>query len=121
MLKSYRIESNDYCASNSSIMYNPEKCLDNEQKEVFIDMDIFPNPAIDKANLLVSNESNSENWNLILLNNSNQIIWSRTEYIPSGSSFQTVIDLSVLPEGMYFVSLTDNKIILTKRLINIKP
>jgi Secretion system C-terminal sorting domain len=71
---------------------------------------IYPNPANDKITIEISGKTNESN--LAIVNIEGQELITRQITAP-----KTLIDISNLPSGVYFVRLTNNKTVSTWKFI----
>lgn len=102
-LISETIETNNIAISNSVPYYQNALSIEDES---FANFQISPNPAIDQ--LKISNIGNAD---LTLLNNEGSIV------INTKTNYETTIDVSHLPKGIYFLKIQKDSENLTKKII----
>ncbi len=78
-------------------------------------LEIYPNPANDVLNITIK-DVNSDNLNISLNNTQGQAVLERQLVDFSGSSTET-IDVSQLTKGLYFVKITSDTEVVTKRVV----
>jgi len=81
-----------------------------------LQLDVFPNPATDEANLLYSLNGNRSQGSIRITDVQGKIIHEFDLGIASGTRTMKV-DVSKMASGVYFATLISGKDILTKKLI----
>jgi hypothetical protein len=109
----------EYWGNPGNIVYNLTEASNNPRtfnsalnvENISDNIDIYPNPANDFIFI-----RNSENIKSISISDISGKIISENEY---KNSNEISIDISKMAKGIYFIKLTDNKNIFTKKIIKI--
>ncbi len=115
----YTVMVCEYWGNPGNIVYNLTEASNNPRtfnsalniENISNNIDIYPNPANDFIFI-----RNSENIKSISISDISGKIISENEY---KNSNEISIDISKMAKGIYFIKLTDNKNIFTKKIIKI--
>lgn len=102
------LPSLSYVSSNTTAVTTPK-----EKNSAFI---IYPNPAHDLITLLLSNDGKSTNNNFTIYNLEGKVIMHK-ELGKVAEKYREQIDLSKLPNGLYYLAFSTDGIKQTKKLI----
>jgi hypothetical protein len=112
----YRVMVVEYNLDQGKEMYNPsisshnpdnQYTLVDQTKSEFKDITVYPNPTSGK--LLILNSGGSR---ILLYNSQGKMVY---EFI---SNYEPIfIDLSLYPNGLYFLSFINTNTIITKKVI----
>ena len=103
--------------TNGTRISQREVSVKNTCKEGDLTMDIFPNPVYDKLNVLLTGESNSKDFELIISN-----VTGETEFLKHTVKLgqQDEINVYALPAGVYNIVVLDKDKKIVKRFIKVK-
>jgi len=113
----YMVEAVDTngCVASEDVNVYVDSCITGiNEISVNIDLKVYPNPASDKVNILLSTKTNEMQF-VEVINTLGKIVNEHIIY----SNFPLTIDVAVFTAGTYVILLKDNKgrTILTERLI----
>jgi Secretion system C-terminal sorting domain len=84
------------------------------EENLDVDFQIFPNPASEYANLQLVTQSAAD-FHVVITNISGQIM--KQEYFANTAVINTNLDVSDLASGIYFVQVTSENKVMTKKLV----
>lgn len=76
---------------------------------------IFPNPANSKITISLLNSNLQSNYNVEIKNELGQTV--KKINLSTTASYQTTIDITELPKGVYFVTLKNERLVINKSFI----
>jgi hypothetical protein len=99
---------NQPCGTNSRMAISDMIEDDNETPNEGVSGSIFPNPAKEKATLLLNGSLENESWNIRIVEMTGKVIFE-SDFTATAESSEFPLDVTSLPRGIYQVIATNGR------------